>query len=418
MLITIINKNYKVNFENLRFLFFILCLVQPILFLKLFSLVFIILPKNRIQIFKDKAIQFYLIILLISIIHGILYLNRNNYIYAYLLNILFWVLPLLAIIQIKYFIWKRDTNDLEKIFNTIFVVNLVFCIIQYIEQCVKYMTLNPYSVHDAVGDYIVGIFGNANVNMIILAIFTIYFFYNNKYIFSFLALIFALMTTFNGGTIILTLAILYSIFFGSNISIKQRFIFLLIILFGLIFIYTFSYNNLKYSLGFISRSFILNDYTPLKLVSFIYTIKEWTLNFKNFFIGEGPANFSSRVAFLVSGEYVSWWPDHLIYISDNFRRVNLNLWLFGENNAFTNVNSFANQPNMVYAQIIGEYGLIGLLLFLFLYLKRWIIVNNKFNRLLTIFFIGILFTDYWFEFFNVIVIFELIMLYGQKKYSF
>ena len=76
-----------------------------------------------------------------------------------------------------------------------------------------------------------------------------------------------------------------------------------------------------------------------------------------------------------------------------------------------------NFPNSVLNQLIGEYGLIGFLLFIIFYLyyflKRY--KELSYGLMLLPIFLFFLFTDYWFEAFNIVVIFEIMMFVDIYK---
>lgn len=138
---------------------------------------------------------------------------------------------------------------------------------------------------------------------------------------------------------------------------------------------------------------------------------------KHLLFGSGPAGFSSRLAFIVSG-----------IIGDS--RILMALPYY-ENPVFTQnhkaifhylqylddeYHSITNLPFSWYAELLGEYGLTGTLLFVisylgfFIYKFRWLRVG----RVLLVMILAFFLFDYWFQRLSVMVLFELILLLDVK----
>lgn len=332
-----------------------------------------------------------------------------NHLIASSLSVFFWLFCTFIFISINIFITRFEIKNLQYFAVLLFNLNFALTLFQYISFSIYMKHPFPHLIHEATGDYLMGFWGNANVNMIYNTCSGIYFLSIKKLRLSIIAIIIAILTTFNGGILILGFSIFLFIITSRAISKRIKFSLIIISIISSVAFYFIAYSNISYAIGYLERSSALNDFTPLKIVSFIETLTNWTSDVTTFIFGEGPANYSSRVAFLVSGHYVDWWPENLTYISEAFKNGNLYLWFYKSNSSFTDVNSFANQPNNVFAQFIGEYGMIGLLL-LFYYLYYWYRNSQHLGRLMFIFFIGILFTDYWFEFLNVVPFFEFYFL--------
>ena len=68
-------------------------------------------------------------------------------------------------------------------------------------------------------------------------------------------------------------------------------------------------------------------------------------------------------------------------------------------------------PNSVFNQLLGEYGVIGLGIFVVFYLlytlKYWF--KLSYGKILIPMCLMFLMTDYWFEAFSITVVFELLM---------
>jgi hypothetical protein len=156
---------------------------------------------------------------------------------------------------------------------------------------------------------------------------------------------------------------------------------------------------------------------PGKLLSMIETVKFLKTSPKTLIVGAGGGNFSSKLAFKASnlgvmGRYV----DRYAYVSDEFKNYHLKLTLSYYLQSSTE-HSIINFPNSVFNQILGEYGLIGFILFLVFYV--WFFLRHysklSFGKVLLPFFLCFLFTDYWFEAFNIFIIFELMMFIDLAK---
>jgi hypothetical protein len=149
-----------------------------------------------------------------------------------------------------------------------------------------------------------------------------------------------------------------------------------------------------------------------KILSYIETINFMFHDIKNFILGSGAGQFSSKVAFKASGIGVLGnYPKRFHYISEPFKENHLRILVYyfiqsPEKHSATNI------PFSVYNQLLGEYGLIGFLLFIFLYIyyfakKYKLLTYGKIILPVMMIFFA---TDYWFEHLSIVVIFELLML--------
>jgi len=145
-----------------------------------------------------------------------------------------------------------------------------------------------------------------------------------------------------------------------------------------------------------------------KLVSLSQTYSNMTGSVKSFLFGEGPGNFSSKMAFRAVGLRVDGsWPKKYVYYSDKFKASHFKLWLFYRIQP-PSEHSVTNYPNSCVNQLFGEYGLLGAVLFLFCYMwffiKRYKLLSyGKILFPLLIIFLG---TDYWFENLSILIVFE------------
>jgi len=154
-----------------------------------------------------------------------------------------------------------------------------------------------------------------------------------------------------------------------------------------------------------------------KVISAIQTILFFKQHPAKAIIGDGIGNFSSKLAFRATGfGFAGGFPSKHTYISTDFLTNHLDIYL----NFFSRtsgLHSFANNPNFVYDQLLAEYGLAGLLVFVIFYLGFFArhIKTLTYGLPLLLLLMMIFFTDYWFEQLSVVVFFELLLLLNIKE---
>ncbi|HNE92763.1 MAG TPA: hypothetical protein PKZ66_01460, partial [Chitinophagaceae bacterium] len=165
-------------------------------------------------------------------------------------------------------------------------------------------------------------------------------------------------------------------------------------------------------------STVVEEVKPRKQVSFEQTGEAILSSTSVFFFGYGMGNFSSRLAFIAGGEYVSWYPTALVRKSVEFYNNHFQLWNY-EVLDVPFSDGTANQPFSVFNQFLGEYGFIGTIILLYFYFYSLFKQSKKYSfiRLLLVLLFFYMLLDYWFEFFSVIVVFELIVAYWLKEAS-
>jgi hypothetical protein len=135
--------------------------------------------------------------------------------------------------------------------------------------------------------------------------------------------------------------------------------------------------------------------------------------------GTGMGNFSSRLAFKATGLGVAGsYPARWRYMHPYFLQHHLDLYLqyFARQDG---KHSVLQSPHSVYGQLLGEYGLLGIIGFLWLYIGYFAKQYKNIRQCLPLLFLlsGILATDYWFEQLSVLVLFELLLYIGIKEQS-
>lgn len=160
-----------------------------------------------------------------------------------------------------------------------------------------------------------------------------------------------------------------------------------------------------------SNTITPNKY-PGKAISFIETIRYSTSGIKEAILGSGAGLFSSKLAFKASGiGDFGKYPPKYSYISTNFKNNHLRIYSYYFIQPIDK-HSVVNTPFSAANQLLGEYGIIGVMLFFIYYL--WYFVKHykklTYGKIIIPFFLIFLLTDYWFENLSVVIIFEIMML--------
>lgn len=379
--------------------------------------IFMILIKgiNR----NKKVNSFYVLLLMLSFLQ-VLCFFRQDYSYNYLVNTLLitfmWFMAFLAHNYVANSVKICSVNAITRVLNYLFFLNAIIVVVQYIGICIEAQTIFPFAVKYygmSTGDYLKGLFANSSVNMVVMAFYTAYFFFGKEKVKATLAILIAVFTTYMSG-IILALGViaLYGFF---KFSFKSKLKFLGLGIVGFIIFYKVSPDNIKYVKAVLTEKVNSKTDPARKLVSFEQTARNFVSSPSSFVLGEGGGKFSSRTAYLTGGEYVSWFPETLVYRSEKFENNHFKLW----NNKALSIafrDGTANQPFSFYNKIVGEYGLIGILLFL-LYVSYFYrrIKLLTYGKIILPLLLGFFMLDYWFEYFTVILFFELFMLLDIKR---
>lgn len=378
----------------------------------------IILLTNGIN--RNKNINTFYIALLFLSFFQILLFFRDDYSVNYLINSLLitgmWFLAFLAHNFIAQSIKICSLSALKKLINYLFFINAAMVVVQYIGICIEAKTPFPFAIQYygmSTGDYLKGIFSNSSVNMVIMAFYAAYYFFEKEFKKAFIAVTVAVFTTYMSG-IILALGViaLYGFF---KFSFKNKMKFFVVVIIGFVIFYYISPDNIKYVRAVLTEKVNSKDDPARKLVSFEQTAKNFVSSPSSFIFGEGGGKFSSRTAYLTGGEYVAWFPKNLVYRSEKFAKNHFTLW----NNKALSIafrDGTANQPFSFYNKIIGEYGTIGLLLFLLYlsYFYKWFKLLT-YGKLIFPLLLGFFLLDYWFEYFTVILFFEMFMFLDIKR---
>lgn len=133
--------------------------------------------------------------------------------------------------------------------------------------------------------------------------------------------------------------------------------------------------------------------------------------------GNGMGNFSSKLAFrATSMNLTGSYPARYAYINEDFKQNHLDIYLFYFT-AKDDYHSVMNSPNSVYDQLLGEYGLAGILSFLLLYIFFFVrqLGIRSVATAFILFMLGAFLIEYWFEQLSVVILFELLMFLIIKE---
>lgn len=148
-----------------------------------------------------------------------------------------------------------------------------------------------------------------------------------------------------------------------------------------------------------------------KTLSFIETKQYVTSSPLRLLIGSGAGNYSSKLAFKASGiQIFGRYPSSHVYINDSFKNNHLKILSYYMSQE-AGLHSTTNMPFSVYNQLLGEYGLVGLCLFIILYVVYFTKRYKKltYGRLLLPILLLFFLSDFWFENLSLVVIFELLI---------
>lgn len=414
----------RITYSKTYFLLTLIVLTQGVFYLK-FAALILLIPYIKEGIsgdhFKiDSIAAFYLILPIIGILSYLTQILAEGLapkaVILVAASLSFWIIYFLVYVVSKYWIRKVSFETIDWVLMSFFKINLLFCGFEYLLMVIEYKNINPFltELATSAGDNIKGLLANSSANMVVNSFFLLYLLITKKPLHLLLAAILVILfTTYMSGILCFAVAISFHFLFNRKISLRIRLASLtgLLLMAGILFIV--SYNNILYAAGIIESVFSLSP--PRKIVSFTETYEQLFSGVRSFLIGASPAHFSSRIAFIGGGEFVSWYPETLAYTSTLFQKYHFQHW----NNDILSIpfsDGTANQPFSVYNQLLGEYGILGMGSFLLLYV-RGISKKLKGNSFRLLFLISIflyMLLDYWFEYLVSMILIELLVLTIEK----
>lgn len=390
-------------------------IIQLISIISLSFIGLFLVEKNKVFFpFKDA---FYFGITIISAIQLLLFYKHDysiNYIINSTISTVVWFVMGAASIVTLRLISVLPIEKVKSLLEHFFKLNMVIIAFQYVAIAFQEKSIIPFISYMGAGDFLKGIFSNSSVTMVVLSFYMIYFIYIKSTKNAILALTGILFTTFMSGMVLFAGTAIAFAFWYLSFKNKIKIFFLVLSLF--IAFSILSPKNVDYVKSNLTEKLFAKSDQARKIVSFEQTIDFSTSSISNFLFGAGGGKFSSRTAFITAGEYVNWFPKQFVYISESFNDNHFKLW----NNDILRKpykDGTANQPFSFYNQIFGEYGFIGFLLFIVFYLYYPIkyYKNLTYGKLLIFLILSYFILDYWFEYFTVIIFFELFLYMDIKK---
>jgi len=445
------------SFINIPLVVFLLVFTVDKVILKAAGIVLIFLlhPDFKFKTRFRQIPSFYLFIILFEIVK-FSFFNADftmGHTMSFIVGCLFWLCSLLCVYQLQSLIQKEDKEKISRSIDLFFIVNVAISLYNIIWTMVHSGSINPYTANSeqfntSTGDYIRGIFmGPCYINMMVNSFFIFYYLYKKRIAYSLFATVIAILTTCNFANLILLPILLVCFLFIKEKKAKWSIVYsvTLIILF-----YCFvSPSNLQYLKDSIwasekqqqeliayetaalnSDSNINNDISPFitlkledkygKLLAFKETRDFLLSGPRQFLLGAGISNYSSFLALRTSGlnrsensKLFNYLPEHR---AKDFERDHYQIFktIYSLPRAFHSIKHF---PNSFINQLFGEYGIIGVLLFILFYVYYFMKHFSKltYGKYLIFLLGGFLLFDYLFEYLSVVVIFELLMLVDLKE---
>lgn len=246
-------------------LLFLLLFLNVKLVVKLVAIVFIYFcyPDFRfgIRLRLSRLPVFYVFVILIACINYLLYKgwNHPNYTLAWVTGILFWVLCLLTVHQLKLAVERSATDRIHAALFVFFLLNIIISFSNLLLIIFETGALNPYRYQGmyqkyfiGTGDYIKGLsFDTSTTNAIINAFGIFYFLKRERYLMVLCCMMILLLTCSNLVNLLLIVAFGYSLLFNSTRVEKS--IILICICFLVLFMARVTPQNNSYAINIYER---------------------------------------------------------------------------------------------------------------------------------------------------------------------
>ena len=373
----------------------------------------IINPKLKFPKIVKRIWIYFILLLIIMIFSFLIHFSSIN-------NILWSIFNFSPLIAVPLLLYKEHYNFSQdrlissvKIFT---IIQLCFMTIQYLNIAIQRGSLNIYSSSSGAGDLITGTLLNFAPPLVVTFSFIFLLFIYNIFIqkkknmkFLLLSGLMIMMPAMMSGISVLIITLIIAIIllfikhlFRLELS-KLNIKLLGITIFGAFSLYLIQLQNILYGLRLVSLAITSQTFIKIRLI-----FNTFELLFSNPIItlfGVGGGNYSSRAAFMVSGEYLSYQPSFIPVTPSKFMlEYILSIW--GRSTYSTVIggsigNSMVNEPFIEYCSIAGEAGLIGFILLIFILLELVIFgfrFNNPLLLIVGIYISLILFTNNWFSY--------------------
>ena len=190
--------------------------------------------KFGFSIKNSRLPFFYLLVPVIAVLNWLVYGMAGNFNYNLVLltGVLFWLLCILAIHQIKLSVEKNDAAKLHQTILVFFIINILISLAVYVSIVWEIKEINPYRYQGnyqkyfiGTGDYIKGLtFDTSTTNAVISALGVIYFLLRAKNALALLCMTVLLLAGSNFTNFLLCCTLLYVFFFQSNRDQKSMII--------------------------------------------------------------------------------------------------------------------------------------------------------------------------------------------------
>jgi len=439
-------------------LIFLIGFLNVKLIVKIIALAFILVYTRDFRFgFRARHSRlppFYLLILGPECLKYV-FVTRNfslNYALVFGLGVLQWLLCILAVHQVRRSVDQGGPVLADQTIRVFFLLNFLFSLF-FLALLLFHPAWLTFWGHPAdirfadtsAGDCILGIsFDTSTLNATLNSLGLIYFLFKRQWAFVLICLLTVGLCTSNA-----TFIILMGILGLMAISASSRFLklasLLTLLTTGLLY-FSMSRSNRAYIRNYFIQLYVKNkpsyivdtvaaaavrpkllplpsgdtylrisaqDYLtkPGKYLSFIQTLAYLRMNPRNFVLGAGMGNFSSKLAFRASGVgALGTYPRRFGYIAPEFRYNHLYTYLFYFNSD-PSEHSVLNYPFSVYNQIFGEYGFLGAACLALGYFGYFLARFHRlsYGRYLLLLLAGFFLMEYWFELLSLVVVFELFM---------
>lgn len=362
-------------------------------------------------LFRDAGIKYIIFYCCLLSLTAVSMMLQENYFFKGPLISFIFSLPLLLC-----FINTKDKSTAEY-FSLFLKVHIYISLIQIPLQLLQF--INVYGFHFTL------IMSNSSAGDVAFGSLYNSFVLADKQLLSIFFLI-SIKNEFSGlkYRLILMLLFISFLFIGTNTT---KLVLLLAVIFYYIIISNFNLYNLKHFFSrvslvimlilvfFLADKFIftsqlqhitigitkaIENFTSIGRIRAFGTITEiYSDNPKYLICGLGSGYYSSRVSFILSGEYL-WQGEHeLLGIQNNKRFDKYLRPLWNDNIRFnTNLNGTIFQPFSSIITIFSEYGLIALLAFILIMVNLYVRTKMDLGKIFIIFSFGMLFLDNFIEY--------------------
>jgi hypothetical protein len=420
------------------------------IWIKPFALLFSIFWIKKVEwksIFKIVP-PFYPIIICFCLVQ---YLFIGDFTKEYLLffsiGLSYWLFSALAFALILFRVKSSNTERNHCTLSSFFWLNMCVTLFQLLLTMIHSGSLNPFALWDnpeygnSTGDHLKGIFlAPCYINFMANSFFALYFFTKRKLFYSVIAVVILCLTSSNFA-IIFFLPVYLIVTGFSRIPKAKTALFASLVFVGLFYgfisranfyymmesIFKIEHHYDQENIGKVDSTVSTNNVVSKnedieyfkdqkgKIIAVNQTVDFVTKDWRHFLFGSGLGNFSSLLAKRQSDIQIEkksrLFQKLPLRVAPSYRdnHYTIEKHLF---NMSSDWHSIQQLPSSFFNQIVGEYGIIGTIAFLFFYIG-YILKKTKFN--VAFFPIACLMGyyllfDYLFEYLSIVILFELFFM--------